>query len=41
MSRKSQDKIFSSVRTLKTFNTELSFDDNEDRKKAMNVDDTT
>ena len=33
MSNKNQDKIFSSVRTLKTFNTELSFDDDEDSKK--------
>ena len=41
MSNNTQDKIFSSVRTLKTFNTELSFDDDEDSKKKINIDDKT
>ena len=41
MSNKNQDKIFSSVRTLKTFNTELSFDDDEDSKKKININDKT
>ena len=35
MSKKSHDKIYSSIKTLKTFNTELSFDD--DYESIMNM----
>ena len=41
MSKKSHDKIYSSIKTLKTFNTELSFDDDYEKGKEINNNDKT